>query len=492
MTRPARPSGPQPPVVWLLLAVPVLLAGLTGCSADELPAEPAESRRPAAGTGSEDPDDLNGDGHRDLLVPVYVGGQGDDDPTGRRIGVVYGSADGPDPVTRTVHDGIELGLPAVAGESIAPSQVLTADLDDDGFPEFVTEVSEQRGTAGEPGAFRRVVPYVTWGGPRGPGAEEGGATPVRLPRSVAEEGLRSLVRGDFDGDGRHDLAAFAADESSLVVLYGPFARSGEPARKDTDLPWSEGYLVADEPGTSGAPRATSLLVRGMSDGEQAGNTLHRARRGTGLSRDGEELRPGNAHAFGDFDGDGLRDVAVGDSGSRNDEPGYRTEAPEVAGSLAVYPGSGEAPVTHTLPEVPEGRATDYGPGAFFAADPDGDGRDGILVATYRGATLIDGDRRVEVARDPAPATDEGGERTPEEYLHARPAGAADFDADGDDELVLHWGPGLSFGLYGEYPTHWWITEGTGSDDVTSFATTSFAADGAARGAADGTRSGALR
>ncbi|WP_210732846.1 FG-GAP repeat protein [Streptomyces sp. RKND-216] len=43
---------------------------------------------------------------------------------------------------------------------------------------------------------------------------------------------------------------------------------------------------------------------------------------------------------GDFDGDGLRDVAVGDSGSRNDEPGYRTEAPEVAGSLAVYPCSG--------------------------------------------------------------------------------------------------------------------------------------------------------
>ncbi|WP_210732847.1 hypothetical protein [Streptomyces sp. RKND-216] len=133
-------------------------------------------------------------------------------------------------------------------------------------------------------------------------------------------------------------------------------------------------------------------------------------------------------------------------------------------------------MTHTLPEVPEGRATDYGPGAFFAADPDGDGRDGILVATYQGATLIDGDRRVEIGRDPAPATDEGEECMPEEYLRARPAGAADFDADGDDELVLHRGPGLSFGLYGEYPTHWWITEGTGSDDMTSFATTSFAAD----------------
>ncbi|SEC64022.1 hypothetical protein SAMN05216489_01240 [Streptomyces sp. 3213] len=74
-------------------------------------------------------------------------------------------------------------------------------------------------------------------------------------------------------------------------------------------------------------------------------------------------------------------MAVGDDGSRNDEPGYETEPAEVDGSLAVYPGDGGAPVTYRLPEAPEPARTDHGPGGYASADPDGDGRDGILVAT---------------------------------------------------------------------------------------------------------------
>ncbi|MEU9190986.1 hypothetical protein AB0D14_42135 [Streptomyces sp. NPDC048484] len=34
----------------------------------------------------------------------------------------------------------------------------------------------------------------------------------------------------------------------------------------------------------------------------------------------------------------MRDVAIGDDGGRNDEPGFETEAPEVDGALAMYPG----------------------------------------------------------------------------------------------------------------------------------------------------------
>ncbi|MEK8169040.1 hypothetical protein NKH77_01980 [Streptomyces sp. M19] len=58
-----------------------------------------------------------------------------------------------------------------------------------------------------------------------------------------------------------------------------------------------------------------------------------------------------------------------------------------------------------------------------------------------------------------------------------PAGAADFDGDGKDELILNWAADTSFGLYGEHPTHWWIADGTGSRDATSFSTTEFARDG---------------
>lgn len=94
-------------------------------------------------------------------------------------------------------------------------------------------------------------------------------------------------------------------------------------------------------------------------------------------------------------------------------PSRLPEPPEVDGWLDVYPGRGGEAIRHRLPEVPEGRGSMYGPGGFLAADPDGDGRDGILVATYEGATLIDGDRRTPVRR----TVDKG----PAEWRHTRPA-----------------------------------------------------------------------
>ncbi|WP_151483247.1 FG-GAP repeat domain-containing protein [Streptomyces albicerus] len=462
----------------------VVLAPLTGCGGGGdgtgrkpspsspsagAPSAPAESRAPAPGKGSKDPDDINGDGYRDLVVRVPVGGGANEARDDERVGVVYGSAKGLDPSTRTVHGRRDLGLPdppegSGAGDGVAAETVVSADLDGDGFPDFVTTVAGETVEDGQVSAAR-TVPYVTWGGPGGPAAGAG-ATPVRLPQSASKLGLESVVRGDFDGDGHHDLAGLAYNQSSMVVLYGPFTRAGAPARTDTGLPWSDGSLVVDDIDPSGKPRATSLLLHETSDGEQSGNILYPARRGSGPSADGRRLRLGNAHAFGDFDGDGQRDVAVGDDRGRNDEPGYETEAPDVDGSLAVYPGSGGAPVTHRLPEVPEGAGTDYGPGGFVAADPDGDGRDGILVATYEGATLIDGDKRTPVRRS-AP-------KGPAKWRHARPAGAADFDRDGKDELILHWAAGTLFGLYGQDPTHWWITDGTTSRDEASFTTTGFA------------------
>ncbi|MFF6996445.1 FG-GAP repeat domain-containing protein [Streptomyces sp. NPDC008313] len=485
----SRPALP----VRLLCAACALLVPLTGCGGGESghrpvpsragtsaapePGDPAASRAPAPGKGSRDPDDINGDGHRDLVVPVFDGTDPDYLAGDQRIAVIYGSAKGLDPSTRTVLGRRDLGLPEppkdVAGrsrDSVSAYALETADLDGDGYPDFVDTVTGEVAQDRQVSA-RRTVPYVTWGSAEAPTGETP-ATPVTLPFGVSALGLDSLVRGDFDGDGHHDLAGLALNRSSMVVLYGPFTRSGDPARTDTSLPWTDGHLTADAVDPSGKTRATSLLVHRASDGEQSGNTLYRARPGSPLPAHGTELRRGGAHAFGDFDGDGRRDVAVGDDGSRNDEPGYETEPPEVDGSLAVYPGSGAEAVTHRLPRAPKGAATDYGPGGFVAADPDGDGRDGILVATYEGATLIDGDRRTDVRRE-GPARADGG-KIRARWRRARPVDAADFDGDGHDELVLAWAADALFGFYGENPTHWWITDGTTDRDRTSFRTTGFA------------------
>jgi hypothetical protein len=56
------------------------------------------------------------------------------------------------------------------------------------------------------------------------------------------------------------------------------------------------------------------------------------------------------------------------------------------------------------------------------------------------------------AREPSPSS---GERTTK------------------DELILGWGSDAVFGLHGEHPTRWWITDGTTAGDRTSFTTTGF-------------------
>ncbi|MGW7081984.1 FG-GAP repeat domain-containing protein [Streptomyces sp. NPDC054871] len=390
---------------------------------------------PSDGKGSKDPDDINGDGHRDLLVPLPSRSQTEDG----RTGVVFGSAKGLDPSTHAVYD-------------YAAGTVTTADLDGDGYPDFVTMTTEKVPEEESKNGWYtdRQRPVVNWGGPGGPrtGAE---VTRIQIPAGGPGVDLTAPERGDFDGDGHHDIAALRQD-GSVVLLYGPFTRSGAAARTDT-RPGRGSWLAADDIDPSGEPRATGLLVHEGDDGEQTGAVLYPARDGSGLSRTSIKLREGNAVAFGDYDGDGTGDVAIGDNGSRNNEPDVSVEGPKVTASLAVYPGKGGAPTTYKIPKSRENSY--YGPGDYASADPDGDGKDGILVATDDGALLIDGEKRTKILRG----------------RQARPYAAADFDADGKEELILGWSRN------GQDPTRWWITDGTSRRDMAAFATRRFAGRG---------------
>ncbi|MEV8315869.1 VCBS repeat-containing protein [Streptomyces sp. NPDC059900] len=393
---------------------------------------------PSDGKGSKDPDDINGDGHRDLLVPL----PSRDENAEGRTAVVFGSAKGLDPSTHAVYDYL-------------PGTVTTADLDGDGYPDFVST---------DRPADREFL-TVGWGGPGGPraGAE---ATRIQAPDGGFHSGLSKPVRGDFDGDGHHDVAALRQN-GSVTLLYGPFTRSGAPARTDT-RPGGGSWLAADDIVPSGKPRATGLLVHEGDDGGQTAGVLYPAHTGSGLSRTSVALREGNAVAFGDYDGDGARDLAIGDNGSRNNEPDTEEE-PETVFSLAIYPGKGGDPVTHKIPESRDNSY--YGPGDYTSADPDGDGRDALVVATDNGALLIDGGKKRTVVLREGPSRLDG-KKIRARSRDARPYAAADFDADGKEELILNWGASTLF-MYGEKATHWWLTDGTSSRDKSAFATTSF-------------------
>ncbi|MGA4839037.1 FG-GAP repeat domain-containing protein [Streptomyces sp. G45] len=436
---------------------------------------PIASRPPARGDGSKDPDDLNGDGHRDLVVTAPKGVPGTQGALTRAV-VVYGSAHGPDPATRSVYDRRDLGLPAAppgptADDGRSPDATTTADLDGDGFADVVSHSAEKVTGAPRPGQMgdRRPVAFVSWGTPGGP---RHGARAVRLP---ATAGLASLVRGDFDGDGHHDLAGLAADGSSVRLLFGPFTRSGAAARAEgRQLPDPQqagfGHLLADDIATTGRPRTTPLLVRHGDDGEQSGNLFFAARPGGGLAATGRPVREGNAVAFGDFDGDSTRDVAVGDDGSRNDEPGSETEPADVGGTYAVVPGDGGAPRTHRLPDR---RTSTTSLRRFFAADPDGDGTDQLLVApTAGGAVLLDGDRPAGRVSRTSPAR-VNGKAVPASRRAAGVRAVADFDGDGADEVVLAWSSTPVDRRYGQQPLWWWVTDGMSAKDLAAFASWGF-------------------
>ncbi|MFE3457741.1 VCBS repeat-containing protein [Nocardiopsis aegyptia] len=442
-----------------------------------------EARAVPEGSGGDTADDVNGDGFADLLfLTDYDADHPDTDQMTarnefRRLMVVYGSAEGLDPATRTV-----LPPQVVQGVSTSgrggPRRAGTADLDGDGFADVPVRTGPPTDLIGGESEHSGGA-AVVWGGPTGPDPD---AEPTPLPVSADEEwGPAHLppVAGDFDGDGAADLAvaqesALGTDGSLLRVLYGPFDRDGAPARTARrPLDGWLGDLVPEPVPEDGGP--TRLLVRWGDDGEQPRNTLLVTGPGDPAAWGEADLRAGALAAFGDLDGDGGTDLAIADDGSRNNEPGYETEAPEVDHRVNVYADPTTAspgdPVSGDLP-VDGGSAGSSAHG-LAACDLDGDGRGELavgmhglgvdLVRVADGGIEVDADARL-VRRGPEDGplnTDPGTTR------EARVFSCADFDADGSDELVLEYGPGPEDAS----PVRWWVTDGAG--DESSFDSAAF-------------------
>ena len=437
------------------------------------------------GSGGDTADDVNGDGFTDLLfITDYDAENLDADHLAahdefRRLMVVYGSADGLDPATRTVLPPRAVQDVSVSGRG-GPGRVGTADLDGDGFadvpvwtgpgPDLIGGETDDPGDAA-----------VVWGGPTGPDPD---AEPTPLPVSSDEAWGPSYlapVAGDFDGDGDADLAvaqesSLSTDGSLLRVLYGPFDRDGTPARTaQRPLDGWLGDLVPEPLPDDGGP--TRLLVRWGDDGEQPRNTLLLTGPGDPAAWEEADLRAGALAAFADLDGDGESDMAIADDGSRNNEPGYETEEPEVDHRVNVYPGptsaSPDEPVSGDLPREEDGESAVSSAHGLAACDLDGDGRDELAVGMHtRGVDLmrvadgeiaVDADARlVRQGPESGPLNDDTGTTR-----EARVFSCGDFDADGSDELVLVYGPGP----FDTSPVRWWVTDG--AEDESSFDSAGF-------------------
>ncbi|WP_405437101.1 hypothetical protein [Streptomyces anulatus] len=250
------------------------------------------------------PQDINGDGYGDVVVPAPHATVNGLDWAGAVV-VLYGSAQGVSAAKRAVITQASPGVPgaAEAGDAFGASSAV-ADLDKDGFADVVIgSPYEKVGSANAAGAAT-----VLWG------SKNGLVSGATLPTVV-----------EPDGQAGRDVAAWSGPDGTQVLvvnngtttqLTGPFTRTGGVASSylHDGTGWMRSAAYGDVNGDKAADRVfVNGRMGGLSGGyafvnytNEAHPWAHRMQGGDGLTS-----------VVGDVNGDGYGDLVLGDP----DEPG---------------------------------------------------------------------------------------------------------------------------------------------------------------------------
>ncbi|MFC5155124.1 FG-GAP and VCBS repeat-containing protein [Streptomyces amakusaensis] len=344
-----------------------LLGLSTGTATAAAPAKPAQTKpaKPAKYT-----DDFNGDGYRDYATT-------EDDDTVR---VTYGAKSGIGTRTKTFHQNSP-GIPGTRDgeEDMFGEAMATADFNGDGYADLAvsdpTETVASRGLAG--------LVTIVWGSKSGLGSK---ATALPLAKPYHDQWFGShLAAGDFNGDGKPDLAV--ADSTSVHIYRGGFSsKNGGTGKVTHHKP--KGHVV-NEPtaliaGKVTKDKATDLYVLGAGEPSRDRSTS-----GSWFLRGGSTIKAGKPTTYNsreanfaasgvvaDFDKDGYGDLAVGDVP-------YKAGA----GSVIVTRGTANGPgSSYRLTQDTPGIATKMSKRDLFgislsAGDTNRDGYPDLAVGT---------------------------------------------------------------------------------------------------------------
>jgi hypothetical protein len=176
--------------------------------------------------------------------------------------------------------------------------------------------------------------------------------------SLSFEGSQSMAVGDFDGDGRPDVAVINSSANGVNVFLNkggsPSAVSAIPATGDGPTSIAAADFNGDGKldlavANSGSNNVTILLGNGD------GTFTAAASPATGTAP--------NSIAVADFNGDGVPDLAVANAGSSN---------------VTILLGNGDGTF-----KAAAGPAADTGSTSVTAADFNGDGKEDLVVANSR-------------------------------------------------------------------------------------------------------------
>lgn len=327
--------------------------------------------------------DFDADGRMDLVVSDDAGG---------KVRIRLGNGDG------TFRAGLEIS------QLEHPGALAVADFTGDGIEDFAV-------AAGTPNS-REISVFSGLGG-----GMFGAMTAVDLPG----DGIPSaLAVGDFNTDGRADLAARGAQKLSVRLGAAANAFTTGPDLVVSDLYLPVGLVAGDFDGNGTDDLATALVAQiGSAVGVVPG-------RGDG-SFETLKVTPVAASpaqvVAADLDADARLDLLTPDPDG---------------GDVGVWPGQGDGFFSTTVPPATAGPA----PVALAVADLDQDGHEDFVVGRD------DADLGVSLGRGDAGFRDAG----------AVPAGAAahhvavaDFDDDGDEDVAVGGGPGAVAILLGSSP-----------------------------------------